>query len=87
MGNIKEEFAFLFRNLSTATTIALSSVFSVFAGVITGYYLDTWLFEKKTYPWLTIICFLFGLGGGVKNFLLLTKKFEGEGKKEKEGKA
>jgi len=86
MGTIKEELVILFRNLSTATTLALSIVFSLFAGVITGYYLDTWVFEKKTYPWFTIVCFFFGLGGGAKNFFLLSKRFEEEGKGKKEEK-
>lgn len=84
MGGIREEMVFLFRSLSLATTIALSVVFSVFAGVLAGYYLDTWLFSGKTYPWLTIACFLFGLGGGVKNFFLLSKRFGGSEKGDKD---
>lgn len=82
MAGIKEELASLFRSMSFAMTISLSVVFSMFAGVLTGYYLDTWLFKGLTYPWLTIICLFFGLGGGVKNFFILTKRFsqEAEGK-------
>jgi hypothetical protein len=30
------------------------------------------------YPWLTIICLGFGLAGGVKNFLVLSKRFADE---------
>ncbi|HID97097.1 MAG TPA: AtpZ/AtpI family protein [Thermodesulfobacteriaceae bacterium] len=87
MSSIKEELALHFRSLSTATTIALSVVFSVFAGVICGYYLDTRLFSGRTYPWLTVVCFLFGLAGGVKNFFILSRRFSKEadeaGKKDK----
>jgi ATP synthase protein I len=75
MGSIKKEFAELFRSLSVATTIAMSMVFSVFAGVLTGYYVDTWLFEGRTSPWFTLICLFFGVAGGFKNFLLLSKRF------------
>ena len=78
MGTIREELASQFRSLSVATAIAMSVVFSTFAGVITGYYLDTWLFNGRTYPWLTIICLFFGIAGAVKNFLVLTKRFTKE---------
>ncbi len=82
MGSIKQEFALAFRSLSTASTIALSVVFSTFAGVLAGYWLDTRFFEGKTYPWLTIICFGFGLAGGVKNFMILTKRFTKEAERD-----
>jgi ATP synthase protein I len=85
MGSIKKELASQFRSLSVALTISMSVVFSVFAGVITGYYLDTWLFKGRTYPWLTIICLFFGIAGGAKNFLVLTKRFTKE-PGEKKGK-
>ncbi|MBW1926782.1 MAG: AtpZ/AtpI family protein [Deltaproteobacteria bacterium] len=94
MGSIKEELASQFRSLSVALTISTSVVFSVFAGAITGYYLDTWLFNGRTYPWLTIICLFFGIAGGIKNFLILSRRFikkAGERKKdqpeEREGHA
>jgi len=57
-------------------------VFSIFAGVITGYYLDTWLFKGRTYPWITMICLIFGIAGGVKNFLILSRRFSKEADKE-----
>jgi F0F1-type ATP synthase assembly protein I len=81
MGTIKQEFALAFRSLSTASTIALSVVFSTFAGVLAGWWLDTSFFEGKTYPWLTILCFAFGLAGGVKNFMILTRRFTREAEK------
>ncbi len=84
MGGIKEELSSLFQSFSTATTIALSVVFSTFAGVLTGYYLDNHVFKGRTTPWLTLIGLLFGLAGGVNNFFLLTKRFNQE--KEKQDK-
>ena len=84
MGTFRQELALALRSFSNATTISLAVVLSVFAGVLSGYYLDTKLFHGRTYPWLTIICFLFGLGGGIKNFIILTKRFTKEAEK-KEG--
>ena len=83
MAGVKEELAQLFRSLSTASTIALSIVFSVFAGVLAGYYLDTRVFKGRTYPWLTIICLLLGIAGGAKNFFILTKRFSEEDREKK----
>ena len=84
MGNIKKELGSQLHALSIASTIALAVVLSIFAGVITGYYLDTWLFKGRTYPWLTIICLIFGIAGGIKNFLVMSRRFskEAEGKEE-----
>jgi len=59
-------------------TIALAVVMSTFAGLFTGYWLDEKVFHKKTFPWLTIIFFLFGLAGGAKNFFILSKRFSEE---------
>ena len=84
MGTIKEELASQFRSLSVASAIAMSVVFSIFAGVITGYYLDSWLFDGRSH-WLTIICLFFGIAGAVKNFIILTKRFSKE-PGEKKGK-
>ncbi len=75
MGTVKEELSQLLRSLSVASTITLSIVFSIFAGVLAGYYLDTKAFDGRTYPWLTIICMAFGIGGGIKNFFIMTKRF------------
>jgi len=84
MGTIKKELASQFRSLSIASAIAMSVVFSIFAGVITGYYLDLWLFDGESH-WLTIICLFFGIAGAVKNFIILTKRFSKE-PGEKKGK-
>ena len=84
MGTIKKELASQFRSLSVASAVAMSVVFSIFAGVITGYYLDAWLFDGQSH-WLTIICLFFGIAGAVKNFIILTKRFSEE-PKEKKGK-
>ncbi len=82
MGTFRQELAQALRHFTNATTIALAVVFSTFAGVLTGYYLDTKLFKGSTYPWLTIIFFFFGLGGGIKNFIILTKRFSKEAEKK-----
>ncbi|MGB9711966.1 MAG: AtpZ/AtpI family protein [Dissulfurimicrobium sp.] len=79
---IKEELVSLFKSMSVAMTISMSVVFSMFTGVLVGYYMDTWLFSGRTYPWLTIICFFFGLGGGVKNFFILSRRFSKEADKK-----
>jgi F0F1-type ATP synthase assembly protein I len=84
MGSIKEELASQFRSLSIALTISMSVVFSIFAGAITGYYLDLWLFDGQSH-WLTIICLFLGIAGAAKNFLVLTKRFTQE-PGEKKGK-
>jgi len=84
MGTIREELSSQFRSFSVASAIAMSVVFSIFAGVITGHYLDAWLFDGQSH-WLTIICFFFGVAGAVKNFLVLTKRFSKESE-EKKGK-
>jgi F0F1-type ATP synthase assembly protein I len=84
MGTIREELASQFRSLSVALTISMSVVFSIFAGAITGYYLDAWLFDGQSH-WLTIICLFFGIAGAAKNFLILTKRFTKE-PEERKGK-
>ncbi|NDY42084.1 AtpZ/AtpI family protein [Dissulfurirhabdus thermomarina] len=59
-------------------TIAMSVVFSIFAGALTGYYLDNWLFDGRTSPWLTLVCLAMGVAGGAKNFVLLSRRFSRE---------
>jgi F0F1-type ATP synthase assembly protein I len=81
MTTIRQELGSVFRSFGAASTIAMSVVFSTFAGVLTGWWLDTRFFEGSTYPWLTILCFGFGLAGGVKNFLVLSKRFANEAEK------
>jgi F0F1-type ATP synthase assembly protein I len=78
MPGLKKELGEQFKNFSKASTIALSIVFSIFAGVLAGYYLDTKVFHEKTYPYLTILFFIFGLAGGIKNFFILSKRFQDE---------
>ncbi len=51
--------------------MASAMVFSTFAGVWFGYWLDTDVFHGKTHPWMTIIFFLFGLAGGIRNLFVL----------------
>ncbi len=84
MAGVKEELSLLLRGLSTATTISLSVVFSVFAGVLTGYYLDNHVFKGSTTPWLTMLFLCFGIGGGIKNFIILSRRFKDD--EDKKGK-
>ena len=58
--------------------MATAMVFSTFAGVWFGYWLDTDVFHGKTHPWMTIIFFLFGLAGGVRNLYILGGRMKRE---------
>ncbi|OCC15770.1 hypothetical protein DBT_0695 [Dissulfuribacter thermophilus] len=49
-------------------------VFSTFAGVWFGYWLDRDVFDGRTHPWFTIVFFLFGLAGGIRNLFLLNDR-------------
>ena len=81
---IKSGISEAIKRLGQVSTLATAMVFSTFAGVWVGYYLDTKVFEGKTHPWLTIIFFLFGLAGGIKNLIILGKRFRrAEEEKEK----
>ncbi len=64
------------RQLGHVSTMAAAMVFSTFAGVWFGYYLDTKVFENRTHPWFTIIFFLFGLAGGIRNLFILGKRMK-----------
>lgn len=66
----------IMRILAHASTMGAAMVFSTFAGVWFGYWLDTDVFHGKTHPWLTIIFFLFGLAGGIRNLLLLSNRLK-----------
>ena len=59
------------RQLGRVSYMASAMVFSTFAGVWFGYWLDKDVFHGKTHPWMTIIFFFFGLAGGVRNLFVL----------------
>ena len=61
----------MLRQLSRVSYMASAMVFSTFAGVWFGYWLDKDVFHGKTHPWFTIIFFLFGLAGGIRNLFVL----------------
>ncbi len=61
--------------------MASAMVFSTFAGVWFGYWLDKDVFHGKTRPWLTIIFFLFGLAGGIRNLYILGDRMKKEEEK------
>ncbi len=81
MGKLREELSQQLRSFTTATTIALAVVFSTFAGVLTGYFIDRRLLGGRVYPWCTVIGLLLGLAGGVKNFFILGKRFSEEARR------
>ena len=66
----------ILRILAHSSTMGVAMVFSTFAGVWFGYWLDTDVFEGRTHPWLTIIFFLFGLAGGIRNLFLLSDRLK-----------
>jgi len=66
----------ILRILAHTATLGAAMVFSTFAGVWFGYWLDTDIFHGKTHPWLTIIFFLFGLAGGIRNLFLMTNRLK-----------
>ncbi len=77
----KEAFLEVLRQLANVSTMAMAMVFSTFAGVWFGYWLDKDVFHGKTHPWLTIIFFLFGLAGGIENLFILGKRIKREEEK------
>lgn len=79
----KKHLRDMLRILSQVSTMAMAMVFSTFAGVWLGYWLDTSVFHGKTHPWLTIIFFLFGLAGGLRNLYVMGNRLK---KKEDEQK-
>ncbi len=66
--------------------MASAMVFSTFAGVWFGYWLDKDVFHGKTHPWMTIIFFLFGLAGGIRNLYVLGNRMKkDEDRRSEEG--
>jgi len=79
----------MLRQLSRVSYMASAMVFSTFAGVWFGYWLDKDVFHGKTHPWMTIIFFLFGLAGGIRNLFVLggrMKKDEDRRSEEEDAK-
>jgi len=70
----KKYLSEIVRSLSHASTIGVAMVFSTFAGVWFGYWLDRDVFDGRTHPWFTIVFFLFGLAGGIRNLFLLNDR-------------
>ena len=74
----KKHLQRLLRQLLQVSYMATAMVFSTFAGVWFGYWLDTDVFHGKTHPWMTIIFFLFGLAGGIRNLYILGGRMKRE---------
>lgn len=66
----------ILRILGQISTMATAMVFSTFCGVWFGYWLDNSVFDGKTHPWLTIIFFLFGLAGGLRNLFVMGQRLK-----------
>ncbi len=47
-----------------ALQLGMSIVLAIFVGLIVGWWLDGWL---GTFPYLTILCFFFGIGAAGTN--------------------
>lgn len=76
----------MLRQLSRVSYMASAMVFSTFAGVWFGYWLDKDVFHGKTHPWMTIIFFLFGLAGGIRNLYVLGNRMKkDEDRRSEEG--
>jgi len=68
----------LLRQLLEASSVGIQLVLSTFAGFAIGYFLDKFL---KTFPWLTIVFFLFGIVAGFYDLVRVARKQNGTGKK------
>ena len=60
--------------LATFGTIGMTVVFSVFIGLGIGYFLDHYVFDGRTAPWLTLIFLAFGVAAGFKNIYTLSQR-------------
>ncbi len=82
----KKHLHSMLRQLSRVSYMASAMVFSTFAGVWFGYWLDKDVFHGKTHPWMTIIFFLFGLAGGIRNLYVLGNRMKkDEDRRSEEG--
>ena len=72
----RKYFHDILRILGQISTMATAMVFSTFCGVWFGYWLDNSVFHGKTHPWLTIIFFLFGLAGGLRNLFMMGQRLK-----------
>ncbi len=69
-----ENFKYFLGLLGDFLSIGLAVGGAVFAGLITGWFLDEKVFHGRFSPWLTIIFAAFGIAGGIKNIFVMTKK-------------
>ena len=61
---LDESTARSIRTVGALSAVGLSFVLAIVIGFGVGYLLDGWL---GTSPWLSIVCFFFGLAAGVLN--------------------
>jgi len=65
---------FLIETLTDSLTIGIAVVGSIFAGAITGWFIEEKLLHGKTFPWITTLGILLGAAGGIKNLFYYSKK-------------
>ncbi len=75
---------FLIETLTDSLTIGIAVVGSIFAGAITGWFIEEKLLHGKTFPWITTIGIILGAAGGIKNLFYYGKKRMKEVEKEEE---
>ncbi len=76
MGEDKKEsaFKFLISLLTEFFTIGLAVAGAIFAGALTGWFIDYKLLKGKYAPWITTVFIVFGAIGGIKNLIYYSKK-------------
>ncbi len=80
---MRENLRYLLGLLGDFLSIGLAVGGSVFAGIITGWFIDEKLFHGRTSPYFTIIFSAFGIAGGIKNIFVMTKRrLKNKNKKE-----
>jgi ATP synthase protein I len=72
----KEKKSEVFRYIGVASTVGINLVISTFIGFAIGYYLLDKIFN--TFPWLTIIFTLLGIGAGFKYLFKVASKMSGD---------
>ncbi len=69
-----ENFRYFLGLLGDFLSVGLAVGGSVFAGILTGWFLDEKVFHGRFSPWLTIIFAAFGIAGGIRNIFYMSKR-------------
>jgi ATP synthase protein I len=79
LSNSKKEVV---RSLMGYSTLGIEMGLCVAIGIALGYFLDRWF---GTYPYLSIICMIFGVLAAFKTIFVLLKKIEKENERDQRG--